>query len=304
MKVLITGATGFVGSAVASSLTARGNEVVGVSRSAHGVSHGIRTITWSDLDREMSTIDAIVNLAGETIAGRWTDKKKKAIHDSRINGTRALVDAMKNASRKPRVLVSASAVGVYGETFEEVDESAPAGNDFLARVCVEWEAEADRAVALGVRVVRPRLGLVLGRGGGVIKELAPMYRAALGGPIGGGQQWWSWVHLRDVVGIITAALDSDTWHGPVNAVAGAVTQREFAKTLGEAVGRPAVVPTPAFALRLAFGEGADPILLGQRVVSRRAASLGYAFALPALRSALDEALSRGERATEAPGAAS
>jgi uncharacterized protein (TIGR01777 family) len=247
-------------------------------------------IGWDDVDRGINTIDAIINLAGETIAGRWNDKKKKAIHDSRIDGTRKLVDAIKNATNKPRVLVSASAVGIYGETFDEVDESAPAGNDYLARVCVDWEAEADRAVALGVRVVKPRLGIVLGAGGGIVKELAPMYRAGVGGPIGGGKQWWSWVHLTDVIGIITAALGSDAWHGPVNAVGGAVTQREFSKTLGDVLGRPAVVPTPAFALRIALGEGADPILLGQRVVSRRAAALGYAFSHSALRSALAEAV--------------
>jgi uncharacterized protein (TIGR01777 family) len=300
MKVLVTGATGFVGSALVAALRARGDTVVAVSRRAADNA----TITWDQLPAEIDSIDAVVNLAGETIAGRWSESKKKAIHDSRIEGTRAIVDAIKNAKRKPRVLVSCSAVGVYGETFEEVDESAPAGNDFLARVCVEWEAEADRAVAYGVRVVRPRLGIVVGRGGGVIKELAPMYRAGLGGPIGGGKQWWSWIHVDDVVGMITAALDNDAWHGPVNVVAGAVTQRDFSKTLGEVLGRPAVVPTPGFALKIMLGEGADPILLGQRVVAHRASSLGYVFAHPVLRSALANAVSRGESGTNRPQPAS
>ena len=300
MNVLVTGATGFVGKALVAALLARGDKVTSVTRTpppAGSASGRIPMIGWNDLPRAIEEVDAIVNLAGESIAGRWSESKKKAIHDSRINGTRAIVDAIKNAQHKPRVLVSASAVGVYGETFDEVDESAPAGNDFLARVCVEWEAEADRAVAYGVRVVRPRLGIVLGRGGGVIKELTPMYRAGVGGPIAGGKQWWSWVHLDDVVGMITTALSNDAWHGPVNAVAGAVTQREFSKTLGDLLGRPAIVPTPAFALRLALGEGADPILLGQRVISRRAASLGYAFAHPALRSAIGDAVSRGGNGT-------
>lgn len=291
MRVLVTGATGFVGTAVVEALRSRGDAVLAVSRKP-----APSTIVWSDVPSAIENIDAIVNLAGESIAGRWSARKKQAIHDSRINGTRALVDAIKNAKTRPRVLVSASAVGIYGETTHEVDESAQSGDDFLARVCVEWEAEADRAVALGVRVFKPRLGLVLGRGGGVIKELAPVYRAGLGGPIGGGEQWWSWVHLDDVVGMMTAALGNNAWHGPVNAVAGSVTQREFAKSLGEVLGRPAIVPTPAFALRLALGEGAGPILLGQRVVSRRTASLGYSFVHPVLRSALEAAVSsRGKR---------
>jgi len=294
VNVLVTGATGFIGSAVAAALKSRGDSVIAVSRTPTASAIG-----WSELPRAIESIDAVVNLAGESIAGRWTSSKKKSIHDSRVHGTRALVEAIKNASHKPRVLVSASAVGVYGETHDEVDESAPPGDDFLARVCVEWEAEADRAVAHGVRVVRPRLGIVLGRGGGAIKELAPMYRAGLGGPIGGGNQWWSWVHIEDVVSMITSALDSDAWHGPVNAVAGAVTQREFSKALGDALGRPAILPTPAFALRIALGEGAEPILRGQRVVSRRAASLGYAFVYPVLRSAIEAAISRRETGTDA-----
>jgi len=305
VKVLITGATGFVGRALTSSLIARGDEVIAVSRrGAAGASQRSRTIGWNEIAETIESVDAVINLAGETIAGRWTAAKKKAIHDSRIEGTKKLVAAIKSATSKPRVLVSASAVGIYGETFEEVDESAPAGADYLARVCVEWEAEADRAVALGVRVVKPRLGLVLGRGGGVMKELEPVYRAGLGGPIGGGAQWWSWVHLTDVVGLIMAALDRETAHGPVNVVAGSVTQRDFARTLGEVLRRPSVLPTPAFALRIALGEGADPILLGQRVISRRAALLGYAFAHAVLRGALQEAVSPGVRATEARGPAS
>jgi uncharacterized protein (TIGR01777 family) len=299
MHVLVTGATGFIGRALVEALRSRGDKVTAVSRRP-----GAATIGWSELPSAIHTIDGIVNLAGESIAGRWTAKKKQAIHDSRINATRALIEAIKSADRKPRVLVSSSAVGVYGDTSHEVDESARSGNDFLARVCVEWEAEADRAVALGVRVVRTRLGLVLGSGGGVLKELVPVYRAGLGGPIGGGNQWWSWVHLEDVVRILTAALDQDAWHGPVNAVAGSVTQREFAKTLGEVLGRPAIVPTPAFALRIALGEGAGPILLGQRVVSRRTASLGYSFVHPVLRSALEEAVSTSRKRDEAETAAS
>lgn len=283
MRILITGATGFVGSAVSTLLRARGDEVVVVSRRGPVT---IETLTLPFVEG----IDAVVNLAGETIAGRWSDKKKAAIHDSRILGTRALVDAISRASHKPRVLVSASAVGVYGETFDEVDESGTAGDDFLARVCVEWEAEAERAVREGVRVVRPRLGLVLGPNGGVLKELVPLYRKGLGGPIGGGKQWWSWVHVDDVAAAIVRAIDDETWQGPVNLVGGTTSQRDFAKTLGEVLGRPSFMPTPAFVLRAAFGEGADPILLGQRVASRRTASLGYVFRHSELRSAIAAAI--------------
>lgn len=273
--VLITGATGFVGSAVARALPDR--EIVIVSRKG--------PMTWDHLD--VDGVDAIVNLAGETIAGRWNDRKKQAIRASRIEGTRALVAAIARATNKPRTLVSASAVGIYGETFEEVDETSPTGDDFLARVCVEWEAEADRA---GIRVVKPRLGLVLGGGGGLLSQLTPLFRAGLGGPIGGGKQWWSWVHLDDVVAAIVRAIDDASWSGAVNLVGGALPQREFARTLGDALHRPSFMPTPAFAMRAALGDGADPILLGQRVVARRTASLGYRFIHTELRSAVDLAL--------------
>jgi uncharacterized protein len=293
--ILITGATGFVGGAVAAALPDR--EIVVVSRKGREASpSGRGAMTWENLDVE--GVDAIVNLAGETIAGRWTEKKKQAIHDSRILGTRALVDAIARAKKKPRVLVSGSAVGIYGETFDEVDESAPPGSDFLARVCVDWEAEAERAVAEGVRVVKTRLGLVLGRDGGVLRELAPLYRAGLGGPIGGGKQWWSWIHIEDVARAIVRAIEDERWRGPINLVAGSATQRDFAKALGEALHRPAFMPTPAFALRAALGDGADPILLGQRVVSRRSAALAHTWVFPELRSALTAALSG--RTSEVP----
>lgn len=278
--VLITGATGFVGSAVRRALPDR--EIVVVSRKG--------PMTWENLD--VDGVDAIVNLAGETIAGRWTNKKKQAIHDSRVLGTRALIEAIARANNKPRVLVSASAVGIYGETFDEVDESAKPGDDFLASVCVAWEAEADRAAQYGVRVVKPRLGLVLGAGGGVIEGLTPLFRKGLGGPIGGGKQWWSWIHVDDVANAIVRAIADDRWSGPINFVAGALTQRDFAKALGDALEKPCFMPTPAFALRAAFGAGADPILLGQRVVSRRIAALGYAWVHPEIRSALSAAVRR------------
>lgn len=285
MRILITGATGFVGTAISALLRARGDEVIAVSRKG--------PVTLETMNVE--GVDAIVNLAGETIAGRWNERKKQAIHDSRILGTRALIDALTRAKNKPRVLVSASAVGVYGETFDEVDETGRAGDDFLARVCVEWEAEAEAAVRQGVRVVRPRLGLVLGPNGGVLKELAPLFRAGLGGPIGGGKQWWSWVHLDDVAAAVVRAIDDEAWHGPVNLVAGTVPQRDFAKALGDVLGRPSFMPTPAFALRAALGSGADPILLGQRVAARRTASLGYVFLHSELRSAIAVAIAHASQ---------
>lgn len=292
MQVLVTGATGFVGHAVVAALRARGDEAIGVSRKPSA-----DAISWDAVAKEIGHVDAVINLAGETIAGRWNAKKKKAILDSRIDATRTIVDAIAAAPNKPRVLVSASAVGIYGETFDEVDEDSKPGHDYLASVCVAWEAEAERA-APHTRVVRPRLGLVLGYGGGVLKELVPMYRAALGGPIGGGKQWWSWVHVDDVAAALLRALDDERWRGPVNLVAGTTTQREFSKILGDVLHRPAVLPTPAFALRAALGEGADPILLGQRVTARRTASWGYAFAHPELRSAILNAISRSSPTVE------
>lgn len=295
MRVLVTGATGFLGRALIAALRRRGDEVIALTRDVatarQSLPDGATAATWSRAADYVAHADAVVNLAGEPIAGRWTAAKMHAIRESRMHATRALTDAIASAPKKPKVLVSTSAIGVYGETFEETDESAPAGKDFLAQVCVDWEAEADRAVRTGVRVAKLRVGLVLGRGG-VLERLLPLFRAGLGGPIGSGKQWWSWVHVDDVVAAYRAALDDARFEGPINVVSpNPATQRDFARTLGEVVRRPAVVPTPAFALRVALGDGAGPILTGQRVVPRRALALGFEFVHPVLREALEHAIS-------------
>jgi hypothetical protein len=230
-----------------------------------------------------------VNLAGESIAGgRWTDERKAAIRASRVEGTHAIVDAIAAASSRPKVLVSASAVGWYGpRDDEELDETAPAGEGFLASVCRAWEAAALGAAAHGVRTVALRIGVVLGPNGGALGRMLVPFRACLGGRLGSGRQWMSWVHRDDVVGLVLATLASDAYAGPVNATAPTpVRNRDFTAALARAVHRPALLPVPGVALRLALGEMADMLLTGQRVVPKVATGAGYEFRHPDLAVAI------------------
>ena len=287
MRVLLAGGTGFIGDPVARALRAAGHEVTIVSRRPGYVP--AKAIAWDAVAAAMPETDAVVNLAGAPIAeGRWTAARKAAIVTSRVDATRALVEGMRTASARPRVLVNASAVGFYGPHGDDVlDEAAPAGDGFLADVCRRWEAAAFHARALGVRVVALRIGVVLGPGGGALGKMLIPFRACLGGRLGGGAQWMSWIHRDDVVGLVLAALGGDALAGPVNATAPApVRNREFTRTLARAVHRPAVVPAPAFALRLALGEMADMLLTGQRVVPAVATAAGYTFRFPDLAAAL------------------
>jgi len=269
-------------------LRAAGHAVTIVSREPGRVP--ARAIGWDGLRAAMPETDAIVNLAGESVAGgRWTAARKAAIRTSRIEATRALVDAAAAASPRPKVLVNASAVGYYGAHGDEaLDERAAAGTDFLARVCVEWEAEARRAEALGLRVVLLRVGVVLAPDGGALSAMLLPFRAGLGGPIGGGRQWMSWVHRDDVVGLLREAVGNAEYVGPVNATSpNPVTNRDFARALGRVLHRPAALPVPGIGLRLLMGEMATMLLTGQRVLPRAAERLGYAWQQPELPAALE-----------------
>jgi uncharacterized protein (TIGR01777 family) len=234
----------------------------------------------------------VVHLAGESVAsGRWTATRKRAIRESRVTGTRTLVDWLITREPRPEVLVSASAIGFYGDRGDEpLDESSPVGGGFLAEVCRDWEAEAERAEAAGIRVVRLRIGLVLTREGGALSRMLPLFRLGLGGPVGSGRQWFPWIHLEDVLNVVEWALETPSARAAYNLVApGIVRQADFATALGRVLRRPALLPTPAFALRLALGELADEALLASaQVTSRRLQSEGYAFRWPDLRPALLE----------------
>ena len=288
MRVLVTGGTGLVGRRTCDALRAAGHAVTVVSRDPGRVP--ARAVGWDGLRAVMPETDAIVNLAGDPIAGaRWTRARKAEIRRSRVEGTRALVDALGAAEPRPKLLVSASAVGYYGDRGDEpLDETASPGTDFLARVCVEWEAEARRAEAFGVRVVLLRLGIVLAPDGGALSAMLLPFRAGLGGPLGGGGQWMSWVHRDDVVGLIGEALANDAYVGPVNATApNPVTNKEFTRALARALHRPAVLPVPGFGLHLLLGEMATMLLTGQRALPRVAERHGYVWRQPELPAALE-----------------
>ena len=288
MRVLVTGGTGLVGRPACDALRAAGHAVTIVSREPGRVP--ARAIGWDGLRTAIPETDAIVNLAGESIAsGRWTAARKAAIRSSRVEATRALVDAAAAASPRPKVLVNASGVGYYGAHGDEpLDETAAAGTDFLARLCVEWEAEARRAEALGVRVVVVRLGVVLAPDGGALSAMLLPFRAGLGGPIGGGRQWMSWVHRDDVVGLLREAVGNAEYAGPVNATSpNPVTNRDFTRALGRVLHRPTVLPVPGIGLRLLMGEMATMLLTGQRVLPKVAERLGYAWQQPELPEALE-----------------
>jgi uncharacterized protein len=302
MRTLIAGATGFVGRALVERLLAVGHAVIAWVRSAERAAAvreelgaGVRPLVVTgpeDLAAALSETDAVVNLAGESIFGsRWTAARRRALVASRVDLTRQLVDALTMATPRPTVLVSASAVGYYGDRGQQlVDESAPAGDDFLAGLCRRWEQEALRAEALGVRVVLPRVGIVLGAGGALARML-PLFRAGLGGRLGSGRQVVSWIHLHDLCAALSAALDDERYRGPINATApGAVTNRELTSALGRALARPTLLPVPRPVLRLALGAAATALLGGQRVAPSALRRLGFAFRFPTLDAALDDLL--------------
>lgn len=301
MKILLTGATGFIGARLCEVFSQAGHTLTALSRDPVSAKRRVPQLAeafhWSPLTlpaQALEGCDAVVNLAGESVAGRWTDAKRKAIRESRVLGTKQLVTAFAQLAQKPKVLISASAIGYYGDRSEELltEDSAPR-TDFLAQVCQEWEREAEQAAQLGVRVVRLRIGIVLGPGGGALQAMLPIFKLGGGGPLGPGRQWWSWVHRDDVVGLIAHALEKSDLSGPVNVTAPqAVRQKEFAQVLGRVLRRPAFMPAPAFALKFVLGEFSNELLSSKRVLPKRAQETGYRFRFAELEPALGDILRR------------
>lgn len=300
MRVLVTGASGMIGSAVCDALLARGDEVVGLTRSPQRARTNNPTVTWFAWDppserpppEALAGADGVINLVGETLNQRWTEEAKRRMRASRVDATRNLVQAIQAATDGPRVLVSQSAVGYYGDRGETiVDEAAGPGTSFDARLTVEWEAAAKEAEG-DLRVVTVRSGLVLSARGGFLKEMLLPFKLGLGGSLAGGRQYMPWISLDDEVGILLWALDNEQVGGTVNATSpNPVTNREFSKALGRELGRPAVMPIPKLALIARFGsELADVATGGQRAVPRRTLDLGYGFRHPDLDGALRAAL--------------
>ena len=303
MKVAISGASGFLGSALVPFLTAGGHDVVRLVRRAPVSPDEAR---WDpetgEIDRAaLEGVDAVVNLSGENLsgeniaAGRWTGARKALLRSSRVRPTRLLAETLARLERKPRVLVSASAIGYYGNRGEaRMSEKAPPADDFLGRLSVEWEGATSPATNAGIRVVHPRIGLVLSPAGGALGKMLPLFKAGLGGVVGPGTQYMSWIAIDDLLGAIHHLLDRPELEGPVNAVAPEpVPNAVFAKTLGRVLGRPTVAPAPAFALRLVLGEMADATLLAStRVEPERLLASGYRYRFPQLEGALRHVLGR------------
>jgi uncharacterized protein len=293
MKILVSGSHGLVGKALVRSLTDDGHEVVKLVRGGHGF--GAAEVEWRPdqgfIDAQhLEGIDVVVHLAGESIAsGRWSTEKKKAIRESRVKGTALLSDALANLSRPPAVFLSASAIGYYGNRGDELltEKSAP-GEDFLSSVCRDWEAATRAAAEKGIRTVWTRFGIILDAKEGALGKMLPPFRMGVGGRVGDGKQWMSWIALDDVVNGLKFVMEDESIHGPVNFVApNPVTNAEFTKTLGRVLGRPTIFPIPAFGARLAFGEMADALLLAsQRVEPSVLEEKGFLFRWPTLEPIL------------------
>ncbi len=308
LRVTVTGATGLIGPSLLGALRERAAQVTVLSRDparARARLGEVEAVAWDPLRepapaQALAGRDAVVHLAGAPVAQRWSARAKRAIRESRVIGTGNLVAGLTRAGEAkigqcPRTLISASAIGYYGAHGEEpLDEDAPPGADFLARVCVEWEAAAAAARELGVRVAQVRTGVVLDRAGGALAKMLPAFRLGVGGPVAGGRQYISWIHAEDVVAMTLAALEDERWSGPINATApDPVPNREFSKALGRVLGRPSLLPVPGAALRALYGEMAEIVTGGARVMPAKALVLGYEFTHPRLEDALRAALAPG-----------
>jgi uncharacterized protein len=293
-RVLVTGVSGPIGAALLPYLESQGARIIRLVRRP---TRGEDQISWDPLQplppEAVSGFEAVVHLAGESVVGRWTEAKKKAIRESRVQGTRHLATALAHTPSPPRVFICASAVGVYGDRGEEVlTEASPAGQGFLPEVSGAWEAASRTAAEAGIRTVNLRIGMVLSPKGGALQKMLTPFKLGLGGRIGSGQQWWSWIHVDDIVGAAHHAVHSEALSGPVNLVAPSpVRNADFTRILASVLGRPALFPMPAFGARLAFGEMADELLLSsQRVQPSKLQAGGYSFRFGELRAALEDLL--------------
>jgi uncharacterized protein len=300
MRLVVTGATGFIGTPLCARLLEQGHTLTLFTRGSPR-DHGSATKRWLHWTpgalREWGTAlngaDGVINLAGEPIAAKkWTHLQRHRIETSRVDGTNSLVQAIARAAVRPKFLISASAIGYYGPRGDEtVTEETPPGDDFLSFVCREWEEEAKKAEELGLRVVRVRTGIVLGSGGGALAKMVEPFKFFVGGAIGSGQQWMSWIHLEDHVRLIIDLIENTQASGPVNATApNPVRNKEFCQTLAKVLRRPCWAPVPGFALKLVLGDMADMLLTGQRVVPAAAQKLGFQFRYPTLEEALQASL--------------
>jgi uncharacterized protein (TIGR01777 family) len=297
MKLVITGATGLIGSALVDRLWNQFHSLVLLSRRPP-TEIGVAKKEWfawtpgasGEWEKTIDGADGVINLAGEPIAGkRWSAAQKQKLRLSRIGSTRSLVSAIAKAQNKPKFLLNASAVGYYGPHGDEtITESTPPGSDFLARLCADWEAEAKKAEAHGVRVAIVRTGIVLARGQGALKKMVPPFKMFLGGPLGSGNQWMPWIHIEDEIGLLLFLMENENARGAFNATApNPVTMEEFARALGQALNRPSWVSVPPSVLALMVGEMADVLLAGQRAVPEAALKLGYVFKNPTIVGALE-----------------
>lgn len=300
MRVLVAGATGFVGRVIVRQLLEAGNEVVvltrNIAKAAITLGSQCQYVQWSDVTQlppmeAFDKVEGIVNLMGEGIADKkWDEDRKKQIYHSRIDSTARLVECIKAMPVRPKVLVSTSAIGVYGDRdSEEISESSSLGNDFLAGVCKDWESEAMKARSFGTRVVIIRAGVVLGRGGGALKKMLPVFKLGVGGKVGTGQQYMSWIHIEDLAGMFVESLKNSSIEGEYNGTAPyPATNAEFSKALGRVLKRPTLAPAPAFALKAVLGEMANILLTGQKVLPKKFVEQRFRYRYPTLEMALKE----------------
>ncbi len=302
MRILITGVTGFIGSRLTETLASNNHEVWGLSRNPNKAKQRVPQLTevfaWDPVADQptadaFTDVNAVVHLAGEAVSGRWTKKKKQRIQDSRVIGTRNLVKALEQTG-ETTVLVSSSAIGYYGDHGNsELTEDHPSGRDFLSETCRSWEAEANNAITHGVRVVVIRTGIVLADGGGALANMLLPFKMGVGGPMGSGKQWWSWIHRDDLVAICLRAISDNEMAGVYNGTAPhPMQQRDFSTVLGKVLHRPAFLPTPAFALKLALGGFSTELLGSKKIIPKRLQEAGFEFQSPELDTALRQALGR------------